>query len=304
MRAWRVRSRLALPNEAYTLRSAEDVARQKQPTYAVEGTPTNVDVALEALRWSLGSEPKERCGLLAFGYPGTGKSTFVEALSWAACQEPRLFDWVLEVRCLDVALRQFDDAHQQVSRIWDIIEQKAPLLVFFDEIDTISRDRSKFDGTSVGILTAWTMALLKQAKKPPFALVGMTNHVRLCEAVIRTENAHRIYFPPPNTDVISSILGNFGVPKEVVAPYLALCDQQGKIPLHRTIAKAGGLLGRAVPHWKQLSTPEIAHWLFMLADPEPSQDVQAYRDANAVYIEYAMQFRERVALTRAAEKKP
>jgi AAA+ superfamily predicted ATPase len=74
-------------------------------------------------------------GVLLYGPPGTGKTLLARALAHEAGAR------FLHVRATDVVSKWYGEAEQRVQRAFDRARAEAPVVIFFDEIDALARDR-------------------------------------------------------------------------------------------------------------------------------------------------------------------
>lgn len=282
-------------DEFAILRSAQEVKDRGQPFYLADND--NLKVGLALVR-GLSNSPAGPTSALGFGFPGTGKSSFAHALAWEVCAVPAapLCNHVLEVRCLNIARLAPDDARQRLNDIWEKIfhPDHVPLLAFFDEIDTISKNRNREEPSRV-TLTEWMMALLKQMNDDARAccIIGMTNYVAKCDDVIGTEIGARMYFPLPSSTTLLGILEKQSIPNagEVLATYMTRCGTE-LVPVHRTLAVAIKNLKKLVPHWEKLDAKALAGWLFSLVEPPSKKRFDEFIAENQRQINHARDLEE------------
>lgn len=117
-------------------------------------------------RW--GTEPPK--GVLLYGPPGTGKTLLSRALANKA--EAGIF----EVELADVVHSLYGRSEKFVQRVFEKARENAPSIIFFDELDSLARNRQYSDNVSSRILNViLTNMDGMREKESNVMVVGSTN---------------------------------------------------------------------------------------------------------------------------------
>jgi SpoVK/Ycf46/Vps4 family AAA+-type ATPase len=131
-------------------------------------------------------------GVMLVGPPGTGKTLMARAV----CGEA---DWSLGyVGCSDATSALFGKSAKRIGSIFDQAKRRArdrPVLLFFDEIDTLAPDRSGDVGTAAGndqMVTAFLTEMNDLAEEDhDLIVVGASNTPDAVDAAV-IDNAQRM----------------------------------------------------------------------------------------------------------------
>ncbi|MEM0383102.1 MAG: AAA family ATPase [Candidatus Anstonellales archaeon] len=143
-------------------------------------------------------------GILLFGPPGTGKTLLINALA-------KELDYpVLYVKTSDMLSKFYGETERNLSKLFEYARKKAPVILFFDEIDLIAKRRDKYgsDDPTARVLTILLQELDGVKDNKPIIFVGATNVPHLLDpALMRPGRVDKIiYMRPPNKDERKSIL--------------------------------------------------------------------------------------------------
>ncbi|MEM3369745.1 MAG: AAA family ATPase [Candidatus Micrarchaeia archaeon] len=138
-------------------------------------------------------------GILLFGPPGTGKTLLMSALA----KELRMHFYY--VKTSDILGQYLGESEKNISKLFDVARKNAPVVLFFDEIDSIGkkRDFSGYGESDQTVARALSMLLAEMdgmKEKEQVIVVAATNipH-QLDPALLRPGRFDKIiYMPPPD----------------------------------------------------------------------------------------------------------
>ena len=137
-------------------------------------------------------------GILLFGPPGTGKTLLMRAIA----NDIRAGFYL--VRAANLVSGVPGDTERRLSKIFEVARKNAPCILFFDEIDSITRNRSQgnVDETHRQILSELLIELDGFQKLKSVVVVGATNVPNVIDpAVLRPGRFDKIiYMPLPDFD--------------------------------------------------------------------------------------------------------
>ncbi len=145
-------------------------------------------------------------GVLLYGPPGSGKTLLARAV---ANQAGSAF---IPVKGPEILSRYVGEAEKRLRDIFKRGRQVSPCIIFFDEVDSVTRSRDTGSGKQHGLenLTNQLLTLIDGIEKYENVIViGATNRPEVMdEAFLRKGRFDRlIYVPPPDKDERFSILG-------------------------------------------------------------------------------------------------
>lgn len=130
-------------------------------------------------------------GLLFYGPPGCGKTFFVEKFAEEAGMN------YIYVKCSDVASPYIHGGQQKIAALFNEAREKAPSIIFLDEIDAIIKDRSKHNNTSEAGEVNEFLTQLNNCGKDRVMVIGATNKPsELDEAALRSGRLELKYYIP------------------------------------------------------------------------------------------------------------
>lgn len=133
-------------------------------------------------------------GLLFYGPPGCGKTFFAEKFAEEAGMN------YIYVKCSDVASPYIHGGQQKIAALFDEAREKAPSIIFLDEIDAMIKDRSKHSNASEAGEVNEFLTQLNNCGKDRIMVIGATNKPsELDEAALRSGRLElKYYIPQPD----------------------------------------------------------------------------------------------------------
>ncbi len=155
------------------------------------------------LKYAYGIKPAR--GILLFGPPGTGKTLLMNALA-------KELDYpLLYVKTSEMLGRMYGESPEKnISRLFQYARKKAPVILFFDEIDMIAkrRDLPGVEEFTTRMLNTLLQELDGIKDEKPIVFVASTNVPHLLDpALLRPGRIDKIiYMRPPNLEERKKIL--------------------------------------------------------------------------------------------------
>jgi len=137
-------------------------------------------------------------GILLFGPPGTGKTLLMSALA----KELRMNFYY--VKTADILGQYLGESEKNISKLFTIARKNAPVILFFDEIDSIGRKREMAGGDTDQAVSRALSTMLTEMdgmkEKEQIIVVAATNIPnQLDPALLRPGRFDKIiYMPPPD----------------------------------------------------------------------------------------------------------
>lgn len=140
-------------------------------------------------------------GLLFYGPPGCGKTFFAEKFAEEAGMN------YIYVKCSDVASPYIHGGQQKIAALFDEAREKAPTIIFLDEIDSMIKDRSKHNNASEAGEVNEFLTQLNNCGKDKVLVIGATNKPsELDEAALRSGRLElKYYIPQPDFETRKKI---------------------------------------------------------------------------------------------------
>lgn len=133
-------------------------------------------------------------GLLLYGPPGCGKTFFAEKLAEEiGCN-------YMYAKCSDVASPYIHGGQEKIAALFNEAREKAPTLLFLDEVEAMIMDRSKQNNSSMSGEVNEFLAQLNNCGEDRVTVIAATNKPDLIdEAALRSGRlALHYYIPQPN----------------------------------------------------------------------------------------------------------
>lgn len=149
-----------------------------------------------AARSSLIKGAKAQNGILLHGEPGNGKTSVAEALA-GELQLP-----FIPVTIGDIGSRFIGQTAEQLKLAFDVARQKAPCVLFLDEIDSVVRDRSGSASTNDDDRRTTNVFLTESVRLrgTGVVLVAATNHFDSLDLAAVREGRFDFKIEVPNPD--------------------------------------------------------------------------------------------------------
>lgn len=140
-------------------------------------------------------------GLLFYGPPGCGKTFFAEKFA-----EEAGFNYKY-IKCSDVASPYIHGGQGKIAAIFDEARKNAPTILFFDEIDSMVKDRSKHNNVSEAGEVNEFLAQLNNCGEDGVLVIGATNKpTEIDDAALRAGRLEcKYYIPQPDLETRTSI---------------------------------------------------------------------------------------------------
>lgn len=140
-------------------------------------------------------------GLLFYGPPGCGKSFFAEKFA----EEVGCF--YMYVKCSDVASPYIHGGQGKIADIFKEAEKNAPAIIFFDEVDSMLKDRALHTNVSESGEVNEFLAQLNNCGKRGIIAVAATNKPdQIDPAALRSGRLeYKYYIPAPDKETRSKI---------------------------------------------------------------------------------------------------
>ena len=140
-------------------------------------------------------------GLLFYGPPGCGKTYFAEKFAEEAGMN------YIYVKCSDVASPYIHGGQQKIAALFEEAREKAPSIIFLDEIDAMIKDRSKHNNASEAGEVNEFLTQLNNCGKDKIMVIGATNKPsELDEAALRSGRLElKYYIPQPDFETRKKI---------------------------------------------------------------------------------------------------
>lgn len=130
-------------------------------------------------------------GLLFYGPPGCGKTYFVEKFA-----EELQCNYIY-VKCSDVASPYIHGGQEKIAAIFQEAREKAPSIIFLDEIDALLKNRDKHNNASEAGEVNEFLEQLNNCGKDKVLVVGATNRPKaIDEAALRAGRLELKYYIP------------------------------------------------------------------------------------------------------------
>lgn len=144
-------------------------------------------------------------GLLLYGPPGTGKTYIVEA----AANETKKDVTVFNIRLSELLSKYYGETSQRIRAVFEEARKQKYSIIFLDEIDAISKDRSKVDNDASAralstLLTEIAGADNKSANN--VMVIGATNRPEVVDTALKSRLDRLIHVEPPSEDELAKIL--------------------------------------------------------------------------------------------------
>jgi transitional endoplasmic reticulum ATPase len=132
-------------------------------------------------------------GMLLYGPPGCGKTFFAEKFA-----EETEYNFI-KVKTSDIASIYVHGTQEKIGKIFDIAREKAPTILYFDELDAMTPDRENAQH-SYGSEVNEFLSQLDNIGDSGVFVIGSTNKPQLIDkAVIRAGRLEKhFYVPPPD----------------------------------------------------------------------------------------------------------
>jgi len=133
-------------------------------------------------------------GLLFYGPPGCGKTYFAEKFA------EELGCNYQYIKCSDVASPYIHGGQEKIAAVFNEAREKAPTILFFDEIEAMIKDRSKHTNVSEAGEVNEFLAQLNNCGQDGVIVIGATNKpTEIDEAALRAGRLeYKYYIPQPD----------------------------------------------------------------------------------------------------------
>lgn len=140
-------------------------------------------------------------GLLLYGPPGCGKTYFAEKFA------EELGSYFIYVKCSDVASPYIHGGQERIAKLFNEAREKAPSVIFLDEVEAMLADRRKHDNISMAGEVNEFLAQMNNCGSSRVLVIGATNNpVILDPAALRAGRFDlKYYIPNPDFETRKSL---------------------------------------------------------------------------------------------------
>ena len=140
-------------------------------------------------------------GMLLYGPPGCGKTIFATKFA-----EEAKCNFIL-VNCSDIASTYIHGTQQKIAKVFEEAIEKAPSIIFFDEIEAMIPKRGAKGNEHTQTETNEFLTQLNHCGKKGIFVIGATNHPQdIDEAALRSGRLDmKVYFPTPDAETRASL---------------------------------------------------------------------------------------------------
>ncbi len=174
--------------------------------------------------------------ILLFGPPGTGKSLLAAAASRG------LGATFFNVGAAAVLSKWFGESARLVATLYAVARQRAPSLVFIDELDALFASRELSSGAAerqvLSTLLAELSGVAASGDGPPVFTLGATNTPWLMDPAALSRFGRRVYVPLPDP----------AARRQILEIHLTRRGHTLSFPLESLVARSEGLSGRQLAH--------------------------------------------------------
>jgi SpoVK/Ycf46/Vps4 family AAA+-type ATPase len=263
---------------------------------------------VEAIIWPLtkkelstayGLKPPK--GILLFGPPGTGKTMIMRAMS----REMKIGFYY--VKCSDLLSEWYGESERNVSELFRIARSMAPCVLFFDEIDSIGRSRSKYSSDDVAPrLMALFLAELDGFKSTKnVIIVGATNvPEELDKALLRPGRFDKIiYMPLPDKEgrelIFKLHTKNFPLSDDVNFDKLAeKTERYSGADIQNICMEAARKVAKMASETNEVIPVSMQHFISVIETVKPSVSISDLQE----YEKFKLDFERRTAPQRERDK--
>ncbi len=173
-------------------------------------------------------------GILLYGPPGCGKTYFAEKFA-----EETGFNYML-VKASDVASSWQDGPQQKVNNMFEQAEKNAPIVLCFDEFDSVVPDRSAFlHQHSAQVVNEFLTQMNNCSKRGIFIVATSNRPDKIDPAVLRTGRLDKQIFVP---------LPDYEARKEMFGLYLNGRPQEGEIDYDKLSNMTDGFIASDIAY--------------------------------------------------------
>ena len=143
-------------------------------------------------------------GILLYGPPGTGK-TFLAKACATECEST-----FFSVSSSDIMSKYMGEAEKMIKELFRVANEKAPSIIFIDEIDSMCGNRSETDNeSSKRVKTEFLVQMQGVGNQNEKVLVlGATNLPWALDPAVRRRFERRVYIPLPEDEARMYLMRN------------------------------------------------------------------------------------------------
>ena len=233
---------------------------------------------------------KPPTGVLLFGPPGTGKTLLMKALA------KELDVGFYYVKCSDLLSEWYGESEKNVAEVFKIARTKAPCVLFFDEIDSIGKNRNSYTSDDVAprIMSVMLEELdgFKDAKKTVIT-IGATNMPdQLDPALMRPGRFDKvIYMPLPDVVARAAIFKVHlaKLPRESDIDYAKLAQMTERFSgadIKNICTEASRLAAREAVAGGVVVNVSMKHIMATIKKMKPSVSLDSLENYNKFRMDY------------------
>lgn len=173
-------------------------------------------------------------GMLLYGPPGCGKTYFAEKFA-----EETGFNYML-IKASDVASSWQDGPQQKVNNLFELAAKNAPIVMCFDEFDSVVPDRSGFmHQHSAQVVNEFLTQMNNCSQRGIFIVATSNRPDKIDPAVLRTGRLDKQIFVP---------LPDYEARKEMFGLYLNDRPQEGEIDFDKLSRLTDGFIASDIAY--------------------------------------------------------
>jgi len=148
--------------------------------------------------------------ILLFGFPGTGKTLYPQALTYNLKKEGLDYS-LLTVKCNSLRIDSPKHVRSLIKKIESYTKKGRRVILVLDELDIFAQRRDESEYSVYNTATGYIMNLLEE-RNPSTITLGITNNPYKLDVAVRDRFDFPLYFPMQDTD-IESLLKHKKMPK-------------------------------------------------------------------------------------------
>ncbi len=277
--------------EFVTCLSSADIKSQDPPPF-LAGHDTEMKATAQFLEFL---SSKERAWtVMAFGWPGTGKTVFPAALAYRLNQTG-IACGLAHIPCQRLTAElSVGEVRQHLEKLNGFVNQsQEPKLIIFDELDAFAPTRAS--NPSLLQLTTWAMDFfdIENSRLKRGLIGGVTNNPAEVDFAVRDRLASTLYFKLPTRGMVTEILAHTGVPRagEVTIELFELLTGRSELITGRGAYEAAKLAVDFYNNAIETESPkEIARFMHVHSNTVLAREVETYREKHLGLIDKSTEF--------------
>jgi len=255
----------------------QDIEKLESETYNYE---PHKKAALAVWSSSLKSD---RCFLLLFGVPGSGKSEFTKSFARNLNEGNQEKTSLLEVQCdeLSTSTRSAKEIIDRLDHKSETALKNLPALILFDEIDSLT---SSIDnaGLHAAMLSRWVRTFVRRSPSKAL-IIGTTNNPRKIDFSIVRRIRASIFFDVAPPEVVTKIIktqsgrDDF---EDVSRELFTRLETNDFVPIASDVVKACEEIHTRYGDLKNISKDDFCRHLEALTPGLENRIIQNFKEKN------------------------